>query len=99
MAVRTRRGEGCGKLLPMDDLECQNFIQIYREKITETIDFFPVVLGKKIITNSYFHFFFNVYMSKCRQFEGLSTGIFTWTIPNHTIKLQLHRPRHLIFEQ
>ena len=22
----------------MDDLECQNFIQIYREKITETID-------------------------------------------------------------
>ena len=31
-------------------------------------------------------------MSKCRQFEGLSTGIFTWTIPNHTIKLQLHRP-------
>ena len=35
-------------------------------------------------------------MSKCRQFEGLSTGIFTWTIPNHTIKLQLHLPRHLI---
>ena len=35
-------------------------------------------------------------MSKYRQFEGLSTGIFTWTIPNHTIKLQLHRPRHLI---
>ena len=43
--------------------------------------------------------FFNVYMSKCMQFEGLSTGIFTWTIPNHTIKLQLHRPRHLIFKQ
>ena len=42
---------------------------------------------KKIITNSYFTFFY-VYMSKCRQFEGLSTGIFTWTIPNHTIKLQ-----------
>ena len=60
--------------------------------------FFPVVLEKKIITNSYFTFFY-VYMSKCRQFEGLSTGIFTSTIPNHTIKLQLHRPRHLIFEQ
>ena len=53
---------------------------------------------KKIITNSYFIFFY-VYMSKCRQFEGLSTGKFTWTIPNHTIKLQLHRPRHLIFKQ
>ena len=43
------------------------------------------------------HFFF--FMSKCRQFEGLSTGIFTWTIPNHTIKLQLHRPRHLIIRR
>ena len=41
---------------------------------------------KKIITNSYF----NVYMSKCRQFEGLSTGMSILTIPNHTIKLQLH---------
>ena len=38
-------------------------------------------------------------MLKCRQFEGLSTGIFTSPIPNHTIKLQLHRPRHLIFEK
>ena len=35
-------------------------------------------------------------MSKCRQFEGLSTGMFILTIPNHTINLQLHRPRHLI---
>ena len=40
-----------------------------------------------MITNSYFTFFFNVYMSKCRQFEGLSTGIFRWTRPDHTIKL------------
>ena len=39
-----------------------------------------------------------VYMSKCRQFEGLSTGIFTWTIPNHTIKLQLHRRGTSSFE-
>ena len=31
-------------------------------------------------------------MSKCRQFEGLSIGMFILTIPNHTIKLQLHRP-------
>ena len=60
--------------------------------------FFSVVLEKKIITNSYFTFFFNVYMSKCRQFEGLSTGIFTWTIPNHTIKLQLHRRGTSSFE-
>ena len=58
--------------------------------------FFPVVLEKQFILHL---FFFNVYMSKCRQFEGLSTGIFTWTVPNHTIKLQLHWPRHLIFEQ
>ena len=35
-------------------------------------------------------------MSKCRQFQGLSTGMSTLTIPNHTIKLQLHRPRHPI---
>ena len=49
VAVRPRRGGGCGRgvcSLPheaqsfytMDDLECQIFIQIYREKITETID-------------------------------------------------------------
>ena len=59
--------------------------------------FFVGGFGKKIITNSYFiFFFFNVYMSKCRQFKGLSTGVLIWTIPNHTIKLQLHRQRHLI---
>ena len=34
---------------------------------------------------------FYVYMSKCRQFKGLSTGMSKLTIPNHTIKLQLHR--------
>ena len=54
--------------------------------------------------------FFYVYMSKCRQFEGFSTGMVILyyifvvvvcmvilTIPNHTIKLQLHRrgtPHH-----
>ena len=38
------------------------------------------------------HLFFYVYMSKCRQFEGLSTGMSILTIPNHTIKLQLHPP-------
>ena len=48
-----------------------------------------------MITISYFIFFY-VYMSKCRQFEGLSTGMSILTIPNHTIKLQLHQPRHLI---
>ena len=53
------------------------------------IFFFGGFGRKKIIANSYFTFFY-VYMSKCRKFEGLSTGIFTWTIPNHTIKLQLH---------
>ena len=48
VAVRPRRGGGCGRgmcSLPrkvqsfytMDDLECQIFIQIYREIITETI--------------------------------------------------------------
>ena len=37
-----------------------------------------------------------VYMSKCRQFQGLSTGMSILTIPIHTIKLQLHRLRHLI---
>ena len=31
-------GKGAGSFYTMDDLECQNFIQIYREKITETID-------------------------------------------------------------
>ena len=31
-------GEGAGSFYTMDDLECQIFIQIYREKITETID-------------------------------------------------------------
>ena len=51
---------------------------------------------KKIRTNSYFISFFYVYMSKCRQFQGLSTGMSILTIPNHTIKLQLHLPRHLI---
>ena len=30
--------EGAGSFYTMDDLECQIFIQIYREKITETID-------------------------------------------------------------
>ena len=55
---------------------------------------FFFVLEKKIITNSYFM----IIMSKCRQFEGLSTGIFTWTIPNHTIKLQLHRRGTSSFE-
>ena len=38
-------------------------------------------------------------MSKCRQFEGLSTGMSILTIPNHTIKLQLHQPRHLIIKK
>ena len=38
-------------------------------------------------------------MSKCRQFEGLSTGMAILTIPNHTIKLQLHRPRHLVIQR
>ena len=38
-------------------------------------------------------------MSKCRQFEGLSTGMSILTIPNHTIKLQLHQPRHLIIHK
>ena len=54
-----------------------------------------MVLEKKIITNSYFIFFL-MFMSKCRQFKGLSTGMSILTIPNHTIKLQLHQPRHLI---
>ena len=36
------------------------------------------------------------YMFICRQLQGLSTGRSILTIPNHTIKLQLHRPRHLI---
>ena len=31
-------GKGAGSFYTMDDLECQKFIQIYREKITETID-------------------------------------------------------------
>ena len=38
-------------------------------------------------------------MSKCRQFEGLSTGMSTLTIPNHTIKLPLHRARHPIIKK
>ena len=38
-------------------------------------------------------------MSKCRQFQGLSTGVSILTIPNHTIKLQLHQPRHLIIQK
>ena len=59
--------------------------------------FFLVVLEEKIITNSYFILFY-VYMSKCRQFEGLSTGMLILTIPNHTMKLQLHQPRHLIIK-
>ena len=59
---------------------------------------FLVVLEEKIITNSYF-FFFYVYMSKCRQFKGLSTGMVIWTIPNHTIKLQLDQPRHFIIKK
>ena len=44
--------------------------------------------GKKNITNSYFILFlcFYVYMSKCRQFEGLSIGVFILTIPNDTIR-------------
>ena len=49
--------------------------------------FFLVVLEKKIIL----YLFFYVCMSKCRQFKGLSTGMSILTIPNHTIKLQLHR--------
>ena len=48
--------------------------------------YFLVILGKKIITKSYFIFFY-VYTSKCRQFKGLSTGMSILTIPNHTIKL------------
>ena len=52
---------------------------------------------KKIITNSYFIFY--VYMSKCRQFEGLSTGMSIPTIPNHTMKLQLHRRGTASFEE
>ena len=38
-------------------------------------------------------------MSKCRQFQGLSTGMSILTIPNHTIKLQLHRRRQLIIKK
>ena len=58
--------------------------------------FFPSGFGrKKIITNSYIY----VYMSKCRQFQGLSTGMSILTIPNHTIKLQLNRLRHLIIKK
>ena len=64
-----------------------------------TIFFLVVLERKKIITNSYFIFFFNVFMSKCRQFKGLSTGMVIWTIPNHTIKLQLDQPRHLIIKK
>ena len=60
--------------------------------------FFVWFWKKKIITNSYFIFFY-VFMSKCRQFEGLSTGMSILTIPNHTIKLQLHRPRHLVIQR
>ena len=55
--------------------------------------FFLVVLEKKsYVTNSYIYFY--VYTSKCRQFEGLSTGLFILTIPNHTIKLPAEAPHN-----
>ena len=59
--------------------------------------FFSRLLWEK--NHNYFilHLFFNVYMSKGRQFKGLSTGMFILTIPNHTFKLQLDIARHLIF--
>ena len=43
------------------------------------------------------YLFFHAYMSKCRQFQGLSTGMSVLTIPNHTIKLQLTSFFFLIF--
>ena len=43
--------------------------------------------------------FIFIIMSKCRQFKGLSTGVIIWTIPNHTIKLQLDWPRQLIIKK
>ena len=57
--------------------------------------FFVVDLDKKNHNSFILHLFF----SKCRQFEGLSTGMFILTISNHTIKLQLHQPRHLIIKK
>ena len=39
--------------------------------------------GKKIITNSYF-----LCMSKCRQFKGLSTGMFIFTMSIYSAAYQ-----------
>ena len=43
----------------------------------DLFSFFSVVLEKII-------HIFHVYMSKDRQFKGLSNGMFRLTIPNHT---------------
>ena len=75
-AVRPRRGGGCGRGLPrearsfytMDDLECQIFIQIYREKITETIDLSSPSFLYACVTNIiYFNFSLIVDVYKCKK--------------------------------
>ena len=55
-AVRPRRGGGCGSFYTMDDLECQIFIQIYREKITETIDLSSPSLLDASVKTFYKHY-------------------------------------------
>ena len=64
---RPRRGGGCGSFYTMDDLECQIFIQIYREKVTETIDLSSPSFLENILQTLSINFSLIVDMYKCQS--------------------------------
>ena len=53
-------GKGAGSFYTMDDLECQNFIRIYREKITETIDLSSPSFLDASVQTFYKHYLYQV---------------------------------------
>ena len=66
VAVRPQRGGGCGfvrSFYTMDDLECQIFIQIYREKITETTDLSSPSFLDASVKTCYKHYLLSISVS------------------------------------
>ena len=66
VAVRPRRGGGCGfarSFYTMDDLECQIFIPIYREKITETTDLSSPSFLDASVKTFYKHYLLSISVS------------------------------------
>ena len=78
VAIRPRRGGGCSlashtllakgcgfarSFYTMDDLECQIFIQIYREKITETTDLSSPSFLDASVKTFYKHYLLSISVS------------------------------------